>query len=157
MSPPRARTRSITLRVFVDEIVRSLQRCTKISQVFPTIAWGVIAGLVIGWQWPEFRGPNGSGKAPGLGPAADVERDEHVRWKTALHGRAWSSPVVLGNQVWVTTATPDGHQLSAVALDQATGTVIHDIKLFDVATPQYAHPFNTYASPTPAIDPDAST
>ena len=34
-----------------------------------------------------------------------------------------------------------------------TGTVIHDIKLFDVATPQYAHPFNTYASPTPAIEP----
>jgi outer membrane protein assembly factor BamB len=41
----------------------------------------------------------------------------------------------------------------AIALDQATGTVIHDIKLFDVATPQYAHSFNTYASPTPAIEP----
>jgi outer membrane protein assembly factor BamB len=69
-----------------------------------------------------------------------------------VHGRAWSSPVVLGGQVWVTTATEDGRQLFAVALDQATGKIVHDLKLFDVATPQYAHPFNTYASPTPVIE-----
>jgi outer membrane protein assembly factor BamB len=78
---------------------------------------------------------------------------EHVKWKTAIHGRAWSSPVVLGGQVWVTTATEDGRQLFAVALDQATGKVVHDLRLFDVATPQYAHPFNTYASPTPVVEP----
>ena len=111
------------------------------------------ASLVLGWQWPEFRGPNGSGKATETGLPLTWSETENVRWKTPLHGRAWSSPVVLGNQVWVTTATPDGRQLSAIALDQARGTVIHDIKLFDVATPQYAHPFNTYASPTPAIEP----
>jgi hypothetical protein len=35
--------------------------------MFPTIAWGVIAGLLIGWQWPEFRGPNGAGKAQASG------------------------------------------------------------------------------------------
>jgi len=108
---------------------------------------------VLGWQWPEFRGPNGSGKATETGLPLTWSETQNVRWKTPLHGRAWSSPVVLGNQVWVTTATPDGRQLSAIALDQARGTVIHDIKLFDVATPQYAHPFNTYASPTPAIEP----
>ena len=111
------------------------------------------ASLVLGWQWPEFRGPNGSGKATETGLPLTWSETQNVRWKTPLHGRAWSSPVVLGNQVWVTTATQDGRQLSAIALDQATGTVIHDIKLFDVATPQYAHPFNTYASPTPAIEP----
>ncbi len=110
------------------------------------------ASLVLGWQWPEFRGPNGSGKATGTGLPLTWSETRNVRWKTPLHGRAWSSPVVLGSQVWVTTATPDGRQLSAIALDQAKGTVIHDIKLFDVATPQYAHPFNTYASPTPAIE-----
>jgi outer membrane protein assembly factor BamB len=121
---------------------------------FQIIASAFVAtALLAGWQWPEFRGPNGSGKATETGLPLTWSETQHVRWKTPLHGRAWSSPVVLGNQVWVTTATPDGRQLSAIALDQATGTVIHDIKLFDVATPQYAHPFNTYASPTPAIEP----
>ena len=33
------------------------------------------------------------------------------------------------------------------------GKIVFDLKLFDVATPQYAHPFNTYASPTPVIEP----
>ena len=105
MSPPRARTRSITLRVFVDEIVRYLQRCTKIPQMFPTIAWGVIAGLLIGWQWPEFRGPNGAGKAQASGLPLTWSETSNIRWKTAVHGRAWSSPVVLDGQIWVTTAT----------------------------------------------------
>ncbi|MBK5295971.1 MAG: PQQ-binding-like beta-propeller repeat protein [Vicinamibacteria bacterium] len=119
-----------------------------------SVASGLVTvALLAGWQWPEFRGPNGSGKATSTGLPLRWSESENVRWKTALHGRAWSSPVVLENKVWVTTATQDGRQLFAIALDQATGTVIHDLKLFDVATPQYAHPFNTYASPTPVLEP----
>jgi len=113
----------------------------------------VMVTLVVGWQWPEFRGADGSGKATATGLPLTWSETEHVRWKTAVHGRAWSSPVVLDNQIWVTTATEDGKQLFALALDQASGKVIRDLKLFDVATPQYVHPFNTYASPTPVIEP----
>src|SRR5918995_5597915 len=120
--------------------------------MYPTIAWGVIAGLLIGWQWPEFRGANGAGKAQASGLPLTWSETSNIRWKTAVHGRAWSSPVVLDGQVWVTTATEDGKQLFAVALDQESGRVLHDLEVFDVATPQYAHPFNTYASPTPAIE-----
>jgi outer membrane protein assembly factor BamB len=111
------------------------------------------AAALIGLSWPEFRGLDGRGHAAGVGLPMKWSETEHVKWKTAIHGRAWSSPVVLGGQVWVTTATEDGRQLFAVALDQATGKVVHDLRLFDVATPQYAHPFNTYASPTPVIEP----
>lgn len=113
----------------------------------------VTLALVAGWQWPEFRGPNGSGTATVRGLPLTWSETEHVRWKTPLHGRAWSSPVVLGGQVWVTTATEDGRQLFAIAVDEATGRIVHDLKLFDVATPQYVHPFNTYASPSPVIEP----
>jgi outer membrane protein assembly factor BamB len=60
---------------------------------------------------------------------------------------------VLGQQIWVTTATPDGRQLSALAVDRQSGKIIHDVKLFDVENPQFAHAFNSYASPTPAIEP----
>jgi outer membrane protein assembly factor BamB len=110
------------------------------------------AAAVLGMQWPEFRGPDGRGHAAMSGLPLTWSETEHVKWKTAIHGRAWSSPVVLGGQVWVTTATEDGRQLFAVALDQATGKVLYDLKLFDVETPQYAHPFNTYASPSPVIE-----
>ena len=104
-------------------------------------------------QWPQFRGPEGTGHSASTGLPLTWAEGKNVTWKTAVHGRAWSSPVILGNQVWMTTATPDGRELFAVALDRDSGKIVFDLKLFDVATPQYAHPFNTYASPTPVIEP----
>lgn len=77
---------------------------------------------------------------------------ENVRWKTPIHGKAWSSPVVWGEQIWLTTATEDGRELFAVAVDRATGRILHDLKLFEVEKPQYADRFNSYGSPTPVIE-----
>ena len=76
----------------------------------------------------------------------------HVRWKTAVHGRGWSSPVIWDRQVWLTTATKDGKELFAVCLDRDTGRVVHDLKLFTVESPQFAHQFNSHASPTPVLE-----
>ena len=104
-------------------------------------------------DWPQFRGPAGNGLSDARHLPLAWSETKNVVWKTAVHGRAWSSPVVLGHHVWVTTATPDGRELFAVALDRETGRVVHDLKLFDVAKPQFAHAFNTYASPTPVIEP----
>jgi outer membrane protein assembly factor BamB len=104
-------------------------------------------------DWPQFRGPEGTGVSKSRGAPLTWSETKNVQWKTAIHGRAWSSPVVLGNQVWVTTATEDGRELFAVAVDLKTGKILHDLKLFQVEKPQYAHPFNTYASPTPVIEP----
>jgi len=103
-------------------------------------------------QWPQFRGADGNGVSTNTGLPLTWSETQNVRWKTAIHGRAWSSPVVLGRQVWLTTATPDGKQLFAVAIDKDTGKIIYDLKLFDVPNPQFAHAFNTYASPTPVIE-----
>ena len=103
-------------------------------------------------NWPEFRGPRGDGTSTSTHLPLHWSEQEHVKWKTAIHGRAWSSPVIWGDQVWVSTATPDGRELFAVCVDRESGQVVRDLKLFDVPNPQYAHPFNTYASPTPAIE-----
>lgn len=115
----------------------------------------LLTGLTIpaNAQWPQFRGPEGTGIAAGRTPPLTWSEEKNVRWKTAIHGRAWSSPVILNGQVWVTTATPDGRELSALALDLDSGKILHDLPLFHVEKPQFAHPFNTYASPTPLIDP----
>jgi len=116
----------------------------------------VLAALLLvaaaGGQWPEFRGPGGAGLAASADVPIKWSETENVRWKVPVHGRAWSSPVVLGRQVWLTTATPDGKQLSAMAFDKDSGQTLFDLKLFDVETPQFAHAFNTYASPSPVIE-----
>lgn len=114
----------------------------------------ILAGaLPVRGEWPQFRGPDGLGHSSSRGLPLTWSEAANVRWKTKLHGRAWSSPVVLGGQVWVTTATEGGHELFAVGLDQESGRIVHDLPLFHVPKPQYAHPFNSYASPTPVIEP----
>ncbi|HET7694385.1 MAG TPA: PQQ-binding-like beta-propeller repeat protein [Vicinamibacterales bacterium] len=113
----------------------------------------LITAVLAAAQWTEFRGPQGTGIVRDARIPEKWSETENVRWKVPVHGRAWSSPVVLGRQVWLTTATPDGRQLYAMAFDKDTGRTIFDLKLFDVATPQFAHSFNTYASPSPVIEP----
>jgi outer membrane protein assembly factor BamB len=103
-------------------------------------------------NWPEFRGPSGNGISTSTNLPLHWGEQQNVKWQTPIHDRGWSSPVIWGQQVWVTTATIDGHGLFAVCIDRDTGKVIRDLKIFDVAKPQYCHPFNSYASPTPAIE-----
>ena len=103
--------------------------------------------------WPEFRGPTGQGIVPdGAKLPLTWSEEKNVIWKTPIHGRAWSSPVSDPKRIWLSTATTNGTELFGVCVDFATGKIIHDLKLFHVEKPQYAHPFNTYASPTPVLD-----
>lgn len=102
--------------------------------------------------WPQFRGPHGDGISDSKNLPQTWNDHQNVKWKTDVHGKAWSSPVVWGSQVWMTTATPDGHELYAVCLDRESGKLVFDSKLFEVANPQYCIPFNSYASPTPCIE-----
>src|SRR5688500_3888346 len=108
---------------------------------------GIIVETAIAFtpNWPEFRGPTGMGNVPGKAELPlKWSETEKVAWKTAVHGRAWSSPVSDGNRIWLSTANPKGTELFAVCVDFKTGKIIHDLKLFHVEAPQYAHPFNTY-------------
>jgi outer membrane protein assembly factor BamB len=103
-------------------------------------------------NWPQFRGPDGTGHSDARDLPLNWSEKQNVVWKTPIHDRGWSSPVIYENQIWVTTATQDGRKLFAICLDREKGTIIKDMMLFDVSNPQYAHPFNTYASPTAVIE-----
>lgn len=103
-------------------------------------------------SWPQFRGPTGQGLSDATGLPLTWSETENVRWKTAIHGRAWSSPVVHGDQVWLTTASEDGNERFAIAVNRTTGAIEHNVKLFHVETPQHVDKFNSHGSPTPVIE-----
>jgi outer membrane protein assembly factor BamB len=124
-----------------------------------------------GDSWPGFRGPTADGRSDAKKLVTTWSEKENVLWKAPIHGKGWSSPVVLGKQVWVTTADEvlaDTTQppkkggapsnpvkevsFFAVCLDRETGKIVHDIKLGTEENPAYCHPFNSYASPTPFIE-----
>lgn len=133
----------------------------------------VVAALVlcissVSWadeNWNQFRGPRGDGTSTEKGlPVTFTEGSAAIVWKTPIVGRAWSSPVIWGKQIWVTNAPEIQNttkenpkldkplRLSAVCVDLESGKIVHDLVLFEVDTPQFTHATNSYGSPTPYIE-----
>lgn len=103
-------------------------------------------------NWTSYRGPYGDGHSDATNLPIQWDEQKNVHWKTAISGKAWASPVVWGNQVWLSNATEKGDKLSAIALDVNTGKVIYDIPLFTIEKPMFTLPANSYATPTPVIE-----
>ena len=70
------------------------------------LLWLAAAGAVpTAEDWPAFRGPTGQGHSAERGVPLEWSESKNIVWKTPVPGRGWSSPVVAGGRVWVTTAT----------------------------------------------------
>ena len=95
-----------------------------------------------GSNWPEFRGPSGDGHAGDADLPIAVD-ESVVRWKTAIHGKGWSSPVVWGDQIWLTTASEDGTMMSVLCVDRSSGRIVHDKVLIENKEPAFCHPMNS--------------
>ena len=105
--------------------------------------------------WNQFRGPNGDGKTFATDLPIEFSETQNIRWKAAIHDKGWSSPVIWGNQIWLTTGREDGTELFAICVGKGSGKIIHDIKVFDVAQPQLEYPdLNSHATPTPIVEKD---
>jgi outer membrane protein assembly factor BamB len=74
-------------------------------------------------DWPQWRGPTGTGAAPEATPPLTWSETRNVRWKLPLTGRGHSSPVVADGRVFLTMAVPVGEGVSPV-FDEAPGS--HD-------------------------------
>jgi outer membrane protein assembly factor BamB len=138
-----------------------------------------VAGFAVLTQatdWPQWRGVDGQGHAEGAGYPVTWSDSQNIAWKTDIPGRGWSSPVIMGNQVWMTTAievpidpvkekerlkTNTGDQpltlleevkLHAVCVDKTSGKLLHDIELHVERDPQWVHKLNSYASCTPVAE-----
>ena len=118
---------------------------------FWTVALAAL-GAAGGETWPEFRGPSGDGHADSRGLPLTWSETENIAWKTAIPGYGWSSPVIWHDQIWLTTATPDGREMFAVCVDRESGRVVRHIKVFDTPNPEDIGVVNSYASPTPAVE-----
>ncbi len=104
-------------------------------------------------NWPQFRGPRGDGTSDATGLPTQWSEKQNIKWKTPLHDRGWSSPVVWGDQIWVTAATEDGTKDYALCVDKNTGKILHDTHLWDNEKPSpLGNALNGYASCTPAIE-----
>ena len=144
-------------------------------------AWTPAASQAPG-NWPHWRGPLGTGEAPGADPPVEWSETRHVRWKTPIPGMGASTPIIWNDTIYLQTAVPVGdekpprqmsfafpvdmnvykgrtyvretrdHQFSVVAIDRATGAIRWQRLLRLEQPAEGRHPTNTYASASPATD-----
>ena len=151
----------------------------KAVQMFPISRMVLLAGCALGQfasaeDWNQFRGPNGNAISNASNSPESVSQS-NVAWKTAIPGTGWSSPVVSGNRIWITTAettAATSEQIAAktrgvqfakiktvagsvrfraICVDASNGQIIHNLSLLQVNDPDLINPLNSYASPTAAI------
>ena len=114
--------------------------------------WSVRGDALAGNSWPQFRGPTGDGHSDSNGLPIQWSETNNVKWKTAIPGEGWSSPVIEGDQVWMQTATDEGKSLRLVSVNKNTGALIHNIEVFRIDAPEPKHAVNSHASPTPVVE-----
>ena len=127
-------------------------------------------------NWPAFRGPAARGVALGAGLPDRWSATENVAWKTDLAGRGWSSPVVWGDKIFLTTCESTGeveeakkglyfggdraepsdatHRWKVLCLDLESGSIRWEKIVHEGKPKQPIHVKGSYAAETPVVDGD---
>jgi outer membrane protein assembly factor BamB len=131
-----------------------------------TVAWA--------FEWPQFRGPAHNGVVERGEIPTTWSTDENIRWKVSIPGRGWSSPIVWGEKIFITTAvlkivepaappqpgrdrgrrgtTSDVFSWEVYCLERASGKVLWNRVAVEGNPRVNTHASNTYASETPVTD-----
>lgn len=104
-------------------------------------------------DWPWWRGPSRNGVAVGAEPVLTKwSNTENVLWKTPVPGRGHSSPIIVGDRVFLTTADEAQKVHSVLAFDRQTGKSLWKTDVSKGGFPAKNHAKNTEASSTLACD-----
>lgn len=131
-------------------------------------------------NWPQWRGPDGSGVSTEKNLPGAWSPAKNIKWKTAIAGRGHSSPIVWGNKIFLTTAVegevvpgakavthlnegkeflhPDSvgadrkHTFKVIALNRDTGKILWESVAWEGTPFDNRHRKSSYAASTPATD-----
>lgn len=115
----------------------------------------VVGHQACGADWPDFRGPTTQGHSEARRLPVKWSDTDNVVWKTGIPGLGWSSPVLAGDKLFITTAVPAGENaqsLRIVCVNARQGTVLWNNELFRTDGPVEMHKKNSHASASPLID-----
>ena len=138
--------------------------------------WSARPALADDGNWPAFRGPAARGVALGAGLPDRWSATENVAWKTDIAGRGWSSPVVWGDKIFLTTCESTGeveeakkglyfggdraepsdatHRWKVLCLDLESGSIRWEKIVHEGKPKQPIHVKGSYAAETPVVDGD---
>jgi outer membrane protein assembly factor BamB len=85
-------------------------------------------------NWPQWRGPRGTGVSPSADPPIEWSETKNIKWKVEIPGRGSASPVVWGDRLFLLTAVPGGVPLSETHQPRGAMTprLVHAYKLLAI-------------------------
>lgn len=115
------------------------------------LVWLVASGAVAD-DWPQFRGPNGSGVSSEASLPVEWSKSKNIRWKAPLPGQGHSSPVIAGGRIYLTaTSGFQEDRLHVLCLDQISGKELWQ-RQFQATGSTRCNPKSNMAVPTPVTD-----
>ena len=150
-------------------------RCFSVA-VSSAVILAAAASVSAEDEWPQFQGPRADGHSSATGLPLTWSEKENVAWKVAIPGGGHSSPVISGNEIWLTTAVqkplteeekkerlakiPNSRGLElagsvsfrVICVERDSGEIKHNFELFHAKNPEPIHALNSYASPSPIIE-----
>jgi outer membrane protein assembly factor BamB len=103
-------------------------------------------------QWHQWRGPTGQGHSADARVPLTWSERENLLWKTPLPGRGNSSPIVWGDRVFLTAASPDGKERYVLCVSARDGSILWQRLAAKDPQPDKVHEWNGYASPSCTTD-----
>ncbi len=136
-------------------VFRNLAGTRRTANIAFTALASLAALTLHAHDWPEFRGPTGQGHSPAKDVPLRWSATENVVWKTAIPGTGWSSPVLVKDRLYLTSAkSAEGATslvLSALCLDARDGKLVWSTEVFTHDSGPGIHRKNSNASPTPLV------
>jgi outer membrane protein assembly factor BamB len=111
----------------------------------------VVVSFLSAENWPGFRGPSRQGISTDKELPTTWSATENIAWKTEIPGHGWSSPIVWGDRIFLTTATEEGASAHVIAIDRKSGKILWDNEVLRQET-RSKRERNSYATPTPVTD-----
>jgi len=118
----------------------------------------ILAAAASAQDWPTWRGPNHDGSTEATGLPTDFDKEKHVAWAVDLPGPAASTPIVVGERVYLTSIEEEAGALLALCVDVESGEVLWErnagsgYRAGGAGTPVRLHDRSNYASPSPVSD-----
>ena len=122
------------------------------KKILLTFTFAALANGAAAGDWTGFRGPLGNGVSDEVGLPVALDAKKHIAWRIDLPGRGLSSPLVVGNRVFVTASGGTRQdQLQIICLNAADGSVIWQRQFWAMGSTM-CHNKTSIAAPTPVTD-----
>lgn len=102
-------------------------------------------------NWARFRGPNGQGVSSEKQLPVTWSAERNIAWKTKIPGAGWSSPVVYGEHIFLTSAAEEGVSCRVICVRRRDGSILWNTEVHR-QVPGAKRRQNSYATPTPVTD-----